>query len=246
MPINDRDKYINAKRSGGAVRAARVFFCSTVLLMLADAHAQFSGSASVVSQYRYRGIALSDGQSEAQFSVNYDASVGGFVGATASGVDLYGRRSEQVIAFGGFSGSLQPGLAWEGGLLANRFLQDSDYNYNEVFAGLSTDRVSVRAFYSPSYFYQGSSSLYTELNGNYPLRDHLYIVLHVGELRLFSDGTNHFSPSSRVDYRIGLNGTMHDWTWQLAWVGLQRKNAEYPQFEDLHPNALIASISLAF
>jgi uncharacterized protein (TIGR02001 family) len=246
MQTNDGAKQNGWVKSGGMQNAARVFLCLTVLMSADPVLAQLSGSVSLVSDYRYRGVSLSDGNPEPQFNLDYDATSGWYAGAMVSGVDLYGLRSEQLIGFAGYSATITPGLSWDAGVTRNTFRQFTDYNYNEAYVGLTSERWSARLFYSPSYFYQDSPSLYAELNGSYPLHDNLNLVLHGGVLYLTANGDNPFSPSSRFDYRLGLNLAMQNWSGQLAWVGLQKKATEYPQYDDLHPRALVASVRYAF
>ena len=58
------------------------------LLCASEACAQVSGSVTLVSDYRYRGISLSDGRPTAQLSVAYDRPDGWYMGAFASRVRL--------------------------------------------------------------------------------------------------------------------------------------------------------------
>lgn len=217
-----------------------------VLLLLAPtAHAQFSGDATIVSDYRYRGVSLSQGNPEAQVSVGYDHPEGWYAGGLLSGVKLYDLNTEQVVTYAGYAGQLLSGLSWEGGVSSSSFLRESDYNYTEIFIGATAENYSGRIYYSPSYFDQNARTVYAEFNAAYPLQDNLQILAHAGVLHLIT--SSDVSPSSsRYDYRIGMNVKVADWNVQLAWITLQKKSTEYPQYEDLHPHTFLLSASYSF
>src|SRR5664279_3555744 len=58
------------------------------ILFAASAEAQFTANASVVSDYRFRGVSLSDQKPAVQASVNWDDADGWYAGAFASTVQL--------------------------------------------------------------------------------------------------------------------------------------------------------------
>src|SRR5574338_1631076 len=88
------------------------------LSLAGGAWAQLSGSLGIVSDYRYRGVSLSDGKPAAQFGVAYDGAGGWYAGAFASTAD-FGRPARadvQWLPYAGYADSLFPGLAWDVGL----------------------------------------------------------------------------------------------------------------------------------
>src|SRR5574337_1016402 len=116
------------------------------LSLAGGAWAQLSGSLGIVSDYRYRGVSLSDGKPAAQLGVAYDGAGGWYAGAFASTAD-FGRPARadvQLLPYAGYADSLFPGLAWAVGLSYAAFLRSHDYDYPELYWGLATDRLRAR------------------------------------------------------------------------------------------------------
>jgi uncharacterized protein (TIGR02001 family) len=226
------------------VALAFVLLCSAN-----DAVAQFSGSAALVSDYRYRGVSLSQGNPEPQLSLSYDHPDGWYAGGLVSGVNLEGAESQQLVAYGGYSrvlnSELFPGVSWEGGISSTTFRQASDYNYSEAYIGLTSGNYSARVYYSPSYFYQNARTVYAEFNAAYTLRDNLELTAHAGLLDELSNSDTAL-PGTRYDCRFGIATRINDWNVQLAVTALQKKSTYYPHYEDQHPKTLLLSVAYSF
>jgi uncharacterized protein (TIGR02001 family) len=227
-----------------------IFRVAAVLLLLIAANianAQISGSATIVSDYRYRGVSLSQGRPEAQVDVGYDSPSGWYAGILTSGVRVDDADTAQFVAYGGYAGKFLSGLNWEAGASGVRFMGESDYNYAEEFVGLTSDHFNARIYFSPSYFAEQTRTVYAELNAVSSLQDHFQLLAHIGLLHLLAVSDESSSESaSRYDGRIGANAKVADWNVQLALVALQKKSALYPQYEDRNPRALVLSISYSF
>lgn len=182
------------------------------------AHAQVSGSVSLVSDYRFRGVSLSDGDPAVQAAVAYDHDSGLYLGLFASTVRLATDRQTGLQAVGqaGYAMRGPGGLAWDIGVLYSGFSNPSDLGYADCYFGVASTEWSARLSYAPRYFGQPYSALYAELNVT-PRSEHaLFPLLHVGWLTAHPppyDGSR-----SRWDGRVGL-GYSHDLlTLQLSWV----------------------------
>ena len=73
---------------------------ATILAVAQAARAQSSASATLESDYWFRGVSLSDGHPAAQAAYGYDAAAGGYLGAFASSVDLAGGSERALQAIG--------------------------------------------------------------------------------------------------------------------------------------------------
>jgi uncharacterized protein (TIGR02001 family) len=220
-----------------------------VLFFAVGACAQVSGSLTLVSDYRYRGISLSDEQPAAQVSIAYDHSSGWYAGAFASTVDLanQSRRDLQLLSYVGYARRARPGLSWEVGAGYSAFTGARGYDYPEVFWGVTSDRVSARIYYAPDYFGQGPAALYVELNGTRPLTDRLHLLGHIGVLRLGSrSAATYGSGRYRFDGQAGIGIDLDGVSIQLAWVATATANAAYPASESRTRNALVVSVSRMF
>ncbi|MES2129635.1 MAG: TorF family putative porin [Pseudomonadota bacterium] len=148
------------------------------------ASAQVGVSASFVSNYRVRGITLSDDAPAAQLAINVDSDSGLYAGAMASQARLrYTAVDALTLAYAGYARRLDDNWSWEAGISQSSFHHGSNYNYREVFAGISTERLSLRYAQSPRYFGVGEATGYAEINGSFPLTGQVDLVGHAGYLR---------------------------------------------------------------
>jgi uncharacterized protein (TIGR02001 family) len=185
----------------------------SLLAASAAASAQVGGSVSLVSNYVYRGVSLSNDNPEAQLNLTADFDSGWFAGLFASGVNLPATHG-QAIAYGGFAHQWTSELSWEAGVSETVYKDDSGQNYAEAFVGLSTDRFNGRLYYSPNYLGQGVHSAYGELNYNLPLSTSLRFTAHAGYLDVAKrDGESR--SASHGDTRAGL--AYHTGDWNLQW-----------------------------
>lgn len=216
----------------------RSLLVSAALLNAAPVAAQISGSASVVSQYRYRGMPLSAGRPEPQFRLNHDGKAGWYAGIFASGIRLDDSEpgDAQVIGYAGVARRRPTGLVWEIGATQSMFLQTSSFNYAEVFAGFTSGNLNGRLYFSPDYFGSSVRTLYAEVNGTYPLHRRMELFGHVGFLRALS-GTRSYSayPANRRDMSVGANVSPGNWNMRLAWVAATKGDDDRMFYENGNP-----------
>jgi uncharacterized protein (TIGR02001 family) len=201
--------------------------CLALFLLLSSsgfAAAQVSGSVSLVSDYVYRGVSLSNGNPEPQASLDYDSDSGWFGGLFASRIDL-SATSGQAVAYAGYAGRLTSDLSWEGGLSENAYLGNSGQDYTEAFLGLSSERVNARLYYSPDYLGQSLHSVYGEVNLNYPLSTAVRVIAHVGYLAVQQGAVA--APTNHGDVRLGLGTRLGDWNLQWALASLRQTSVDY-------------------
>jgi uncharacterized protein (TIGR02001 family) len=203
-------------RRAGVVRAA---CAAAAMLAVHPAQAQLGASLALASDYSARGISLSRGHPSLQLRVDYDAAPGWYGGAFATPeASPDGEGDGQLIGYAGYARRLPSGLSWDAGVTRVVFLHDAEYNYHEVYAGVSLDHVGARLSLSPRY-YGGRRTAYGEVNGFYPLREHLRLTAHVGVLYGLGGEGDRFH--DRVDVRLALAGEVGDCNLQLAWVASQ-------------------------
>lgn len=218
-----------------------------LLLSVGGAVAQSSGSVTLLSDYRFRGLSLSDGRPTAQLGLNYDSPQGWYAGAQVAGANLRERDMTQLTAYGGLARRLASGWSWEAGASASRFSGARDSDYGEWYAGLASERVGLRLYFSPHYFGRDMRTAYVEANGFYPLGDSVKLVAHAGVLRyLPRDGAD---LPSRCDARMGLAAALGDWNVQLAWVAASSRGPSVgasPYYTAPSRQALVLSVAYAF
>ncbi|MEP6632791.1 MAG: TorF family putative porin [Luteimonas sp.] len=189
------------------------------LLSAAPACAQLSGSAALLSDYRYRGVSLSDGKPAAQLGLTYDFDDGIYAGLLFSSTQFaYGRRSGALLLpYVGYAKRLNGGLSWEVGAQYSRFTGTNCCGYAEIYAGFGSDHLYGRLYYSPDYFGR-ASTLYAELDGNRAVGEHWRAFAHAGLLR-FNDieSSRGERRRYRYDLQAGFALDLHTADVQLSW-----------------------------
>jgi uncharacterized protein (TIGR02001 family) len=217
--------------------------------------AQFSGTASGVSDYRYRGITFSDRKPAAQAGLAYDDSTGWYAGAFGSTVLIsppHGSTSYfQAVGYAGYAMRLPGGVSAEAGGSYSAFAGEGDINYGEVYVGAATNSLGARIYYSPRYFGQSSNSVYGEIDATQPLIDRVRLRAHVGFLRYRYESP--YEPmragqptQNVVDGRIGLRFDLDVLQLEIAWVGVSNHTAAYVITGSSSPNTVVAALSLSF
>jgi uncharacterized protein (TIGR02001 family) len=223
-------------------------FALLLLLASAETLAQVSGSASLLSNYRYRGVSLSDNGPAAQLALAYDHMSGWYGGAFTSTVQIGSPTSRelQAVAFGGYASRMPSGLSFEAGADYSAFTGGQSYNYGEVYAGIATDKVSTRLYYAPRYFGQ-SDVIYGEINGSQELFDRVRLIAHGGVLRNSSQ-YSYGRPADRhvYDASVGVIIDFDHFSAQLSWVGISSRNTPYPTVASGSKNGAVLILSLSF
>jgi len=216
-----------------------------------EACAQLSGTISGVTDYRYRGVTLSDKLPAGQFGITYDAPGGPYVGVFGSTVRLAPPvgANFQFIGFAGYAARITSAASLEFGGDYAAFTGSSEDNYGEIFVGAAIDRVNARVYYSPRYF--GSGAWYGELNGTQPLVPRVGLTAHVGIVRAsypVYHGPYFYGSSAKnvVDGRIGVAVDFDLGRVELAWVGISAKNAAYYISGTSSRNTVVLTLSHSF
>jgi len=219
------------------------------------AGAQISGTASIVSDYRYRGITLSDQKPAAQIGVAYDHPSGWYAGAFASTVRFAPPAGPgmQALAYTGFAATLPSGISIEAGGDYSAFTDAAGYDYGQVYLGVAKENFGARIYFAPRYYGQPAQALYVEINGAQPLVDSVRLLLHVGWLSTRS--TYPYGPQVKqhvVDGRIGLGVDFDLFHVELAWVGINTSaanniaNVDYRIAGSSRPNTVVLTLSRQF
>jgi len=234
------------RRDGAAVRgAATLLFC----VFATGAGAQISGTASIVSDYRYRGITLSDQKPAAQIGLTYDGPSGWYAGAFGSTVRLAAPAGPGVqgTAFAGYAARLAGGISIDVGGDYSTFTGAGGYSYGELYLGVARENFSARIYYSNRYFGQRVNAWYGELNAAQPLIDRFSLLAHVGFLSSRSDYP--YTPQVNqhvVDGRIGIGADFDLFHVELAWIGISTAYVAYGVTGSSSPNTVVLTVSRQF
>lgn len=219
----------------------------------------FSGGATVVSDYRFRGVSQTGGDAAVQGTVTVSHESGIYAGVWASNVDfgkfgpaaddLYGRV--EIDLYAGWSGDIAPGLTADAGLLYFVY-PDGKFEKPEIFepyASLSTTLGPARVKVGATYAWKQSSlgdmdnlQVYTNVDVGIPSTP-LTASAHLG----YTDGA--LAPSWQVgtgdktgfDYSLGLSAAMHGMTLGVSYIG-----TEGPNVDGITDDAVVGSLSFSF
>jgi uncharacterized protein (TIGR02001 family) len=233
-----------------SVRAAvATIGCIGLMLAGAPLHAQVSGSIGVASDYRYRGLSLSEGMAAPLATLNVDTASGVYAGVAASRARVRLSEADAVItSYAGIALPLGRGMAWEVGANETVFHRAARYNYPEIYAGLNGARLGARLYYTPRYLGVGGRMAYGEVNGNWPLTEHIDVIAHGGYLHSVGAAAAGWGwrPAPRADARVGVAMAFEAWSAQLAYSVTRDGAALYPGAYGGRPRGLVLSIVRTF
>lgn len=210
--------------------APRLYVLVAGLLHVVTAVAQFSGTVAVVSDYRYRGVSLSHEEPAAQLTVTYDAPAGGYAGIFASTVEFAASASEtiQILGFLGTTMPITSGVHVDVGVNYASFGGTlHDYDYGEVYVGVSSGQYRASVHYSPKYFGASDESLYGAFDVTHAMSDRVALLGHVGLLVPVKHG-GAASARRLLDARAGVGFDFAGFNLQIAWVTINAVRASYP------------------
>lgn len=209
--------------------------------------AQLSGSVSLLSDYRFRGVSFSSEQPAAQGDLSYDFASGWYGGAFLSSVkfDLYPRVHQLLLSYAGYAHRISPDLSVEAGIKYADFSSGSDFDYLEMHTGVTARFLNVQLSYAPKYFGQQRAGTYLEMNGGTGLTDSVRLFAHAGVLYVRPEPYQHTS-GTQVDGRIGVRYEYEFVSVQLSFVAANRIALIYPVETSQSRSAWVLQLSAFF
>jgi len=231
---------------GPFVRWGRGLACIVAgLAVAAPVRAQLGATISADSDYRYRGVSLSDSKPSLRLTVNYDAVERWYAGASLTRATLTGSdRYTQLLGYGGWSTPAFAGTSFELGLDGSHFAGISGYDFAEAYAGLLGERWSARLYFAPNYYGRHVQTAYAEFNTYLALDERSRLFAHFGVLHPLRGAVGE-ADRTRGDVSLGAAFVLRAWELRLAWVAATR-GGPYPAVYDGRPSALVAGVSFAF
>jgi conserved hypothetical protein, proteobacterial len=208
-------------------------------------HAQVSSSVALDSDYRYRGVSLSNSKPSVRLTLNYDAPQRWYAGASATRAALLGREAySQVLGYAGWVSSAVDGRSVEIGIDGSHFAGISGYDFAEAYVGLLANDWSARAYYAPNYYGRHVGVGYLELNAHVPLDERARLFAHVGALASLG-AVAAGAGRTRSDVSVGAGFVVRGWDLHLAAVAATR-GGPYPAVFDGRRAAVVAGVSFSF
>lgn len=242
--------------------AGTAFAATPALAQETEAPSEFtiSGSAAIVTDYRFRGISLSGGDVAVQGSIGVNHSSGLYAGVWASSLEdsaVYG--STEVDAYAGWTGPIGSGLTADVGLLYYFYPNGKvgDANVFEPYASVSGTFGPATAKLGVAYSWKQDSLggddnlyLYTDLGVGIPetpisLSAHLGYTDGALSPKLLSDlAANDPTPNTDggFDYSIGA---AYNITPKLS-LGVSYVGAEGRSLDSYSNDAVVGTLKLTF
>jgi uncharacterized protein (TIGR02001 family) len=195
---------------------------AVLLLTSGVAHAQLSGTVTVVSDYDFRGISLSATEPALQGSIDWAHDSGLYLGALGSCCLDYGpgtETSNEVDLYAGFAGEASGGFGYDVGIVYYTYWPDDDeVDYPELWVGGSYGPIKVKAWYTNDYGNLDVDAYYIEGNGTFELPQNFTLTAHVGYN--FGDYWNDFFGDEPIDYSVGVGYAIGHFNLNLKYVDM--------------------------
>lgn len=192
-----------------------------VSCLAAPAFAQLSGTAGIVSDYRLRGVSLSDRQPAVTASLAYDHPSGFYAGGSVIGTDYGGPKVLGYIEYAGFATARTTGPAFDFGV-SNQdlayFWKDrrTPARYTEAYFGVIGSKLSAHIYYSPNYLRSGWGTIYTDISGSLKPAEDWRLFAHLGASTPVGSGSD--VRRERYDLRAGVARQFRNLEIQAALV----------------------------
>jgi uncharacterized protein (TIGR02001 family) len=229
-----------------SLRWGRGLACAVAGWTLATAaHGQLSASVAVDSDYRYRGVSLSDSRPSPRLTLNYDAPQRWYAGASATRATLAGSDTyAQTLGYAGWVTEAIDGRSFEIGVDASHFAGISGYDFAEAYLGLLAARWSARLYYAPNYYGRRVRVGYAEFNAHVAIDERARLFAHVGALAPLGSVAG-AAGKTRSDISVGAGLVVRGWDFHLAAVAATR-GGPYPAVYSGRRGALVAGASFSF
>ncbi len=221
-----------------------------------------TGSVTGVSQYRLRGVSVSDETPALQASLTATHKSGfyaGLWGSSLKGFGTYGGADMELDAIGGYSRALGSATV-DGGLVVYTFPGTHGHTYTELFASISQPIGPVNTKFGLNYAPKRQSignadHLYTYADLTLPLQDlPMTLKAHLGYTT--GPGSIYAGPAGHYfDYSVGAEFAWRMLNIGLSYVGTSINNAQADAFytvpggkrgRSLVDDAFVLSIGVTF
>ncbi|MXO66546.1 TorF family putative porin [Altericroceibacterium endophyticum] len=223
--------------------------------MAQDSEISISGNASIVSEYRFRGVDLSGGDIAVQGGVDLAHSSGIYVGTWGSSLDedTVGYGHTELDVYAGWSGSLTDTVSFDIGALYYLYPNSPDvpgaeYDYIEFYSsvgfGLGPADLTVGVAYAPKQDSLGSTDnlyIYSDLGIGIP-NTPISLAGHLG----YTDGFLTYTGNSKAwDYSIGADVAIgENLSIGVAYVGAEGDYA--PGQYEFTDDTVVATLGVSF
>jgi uncharacterized protein (TIGR02001 family) len=197
------------------------------------AQAGVSSTVTIATDYDFRGITQNALDPAFQASLDWEGESGLYAGLWGSNIDFGEDGGEgfdpvdlniELDFILGYAGSFTEDLGYDVGATYYKYLgndddtADVDFDYLELYTGLSYKILSGTVWYSPDFSNSGETAWYAELNAEVPVVWDVSLVLHAGYN--FGDywKPETFGLDEFYDYSVGLARSFGRFDFEVKYI----------------------------
>ncbi|MBU6270483.1 MAG: TorF family putative porin [Betaproteobacteria bacterium] len=199
----------------------------------------FTGNVGFASEYRYRGIAQTNGKPALQGGFDYSHASGFYLGTWGSNVSWLSDQattaapvsnSLELDLYGGYKGAVGD-LGYDIGFL--QYLYPGSYPKGftkpdtlEAYVGATWKMLTLKYSHSLTDTFGNASSKgssYLDLTGNFELPAGFTLVAHVGSQTIAAGAGRAKSACSYTDWKLGVTKEVAGLTWGVSYIDTNAK-----------------------
>ncbi len=207
---------------------------------------EFSGVATLTSEYIYRGLEMSDGDAALQLGLDFEHDTGLFVGVWASTIDIptpISQRDTELDYYAGFHYTAKSPVTATVTLLRYTYPGQTgmhSYDYNEVLVGASwQERYSIELGYTSNLYGLARIGRHWELRSEWPVANTWVISATLGGNDLSDAGVSRY-----LHWDLGASARFSRLTFDLRWYDNEQPDGFAAQSSA--NSQFVLSISAAF
>jgi uncharacterized protein (TIGR02001 family) len=216
-----------------------------------------TGGVTIASQYRFRGVSLSDEEAALQGTINLNHESGLYAGVYGYSLDGFGElggSNLELDLYAGYRREVAKGVTVDAGLLYYAFPRSTggDFEFFEPYANLSGAIGPITAKVGLAYAWEqdglgGDDNLYLFNDNSFAVPNTpIALISHVG----YSTGGSALALSGNyLDWSLGASATWRNLTLGLAYadtdVGAAQALAAGAT-KDIVDSAIVATLTASF
>jgi len=230
-----------------------------------DSPHSLTGNLSLVSEYRYRGIAQTNKKPAVQAGLDYAHASGFYAGTWASNVSWLSDGGAGAVSnslewdfYGGYKGTVGD-IGYDVGLLYYYYPGTYPSGFNspntlEAYVAGTWKMLTLKYSHALTDLFGATDSKgsgYLDLTGNFELGDGYTLVAHVGHQRVPSGGGFTTGDRSYTDWKLGVTKEFVGLTWGLSYIDTNAKGGDgqfyrNPFNRDLGKGNVVLSVGKTF
>lgn len=198
------------------------------------ARAEVSSTITIASDYDFRGITQNALDPAFQASLDWSGESGLYAGLWGSNINFGEDGGEgfdpvdlnvEIDLILGYAGNFTENFGYDVGATYYKYLGNDDdeasvdFDYLEVYTGLSYKILSGQIWYSPDFSNSGESAWYGELNAEVPVVWDVSLVLHAGyNFGDYWKKTDEIGYDEFYDYSVGLARSFGRFDFEVKYI----------------------------